>query len=89
MSETMDVLIVDDERTALKNLTRVLKKVVPDAVIAETDEADGALKLCRENIFDVVFLDINMPIGERNKADQTGHKHCHCDSVSGVRSEGL
>lgn len=61
MRETMDVLIVDDERTALKNLTRVLKKVVPDAVIAETDESDGALKLCREAIFDVVFLDINMP----------------------------
>ncbi|MBQ9437105.1 MAG: response regulator [Lachnospiraceae bacterium] len=57
----MDVLIVDDEQTALKNLTRVLKKVAPEADIQKTDDVEEALELCRRHAFDVVFLDIRMP----------------------------
>ena len=57
----MNILVVDDEQTAINNLIRVLKKVVPDAVIQQSDEAEEALNLCRNYTFDVVFLDINMP----------------------------
>lgn len=57
----MNILIVDDERTALIDLERALRKVVPDAEISKTDEVDTAAELCREQAFDVVFLDIRMP----------------------------
>ena len=57
----MNVLIVDDEQTALNNLERVLKKVVTNVIITKADEAEYALKLCRDNMYDIVFLDINMP----------------------------
>ena len=45
----MNILIVDDERTALIDLERALRKVVPDAEISKTDEVDTAAELCREH----------------------------------------
>ena len=57
----MKILIVDDERTALRDLERALGKVVPEAGIDSADEVDMALALCREREYDVVFLDIHMP----------------------------
>ncbi len=57
----MDVLIVDDERASINNLIRVLKKIEPDVMIHKTDDVDEALLMCRNNSFDVVFLDVNMP----------------------------
>ena len=57
----MNILIVDDERTALKDLERALRKVVPEAKVDMADEVDAALSLCREYVYDVVFLDIRMP----------------------------
>ena len=57
----MDILLVDDEVTALRDLARVMKKVAPEANIKEADEAEQALSLCRSQEFDVAFLDIAMP----------------------------
>ena len=57
----MEVLIVDDERTAQKNLARVLSKVTENAHVQMTEQAEEAVSLCRDFDFDVVFLDINMP----------------------------
>ena len=57
----MKILIVDDELTALRDLERALKKVVPDAEIQKADEVDTALTMVREQEFDVTFLDIHMP----------------------------
>lgn len=57
----MNILIVDDEQTAIRNLERVLRKIVPDASVDKADEAELALDFCREKDMDVVFLDINMP----------------------------
>ena len=57
----MNILIVEDEVTALRDLARTLKKTVPDAQIKQADRAETALSLCREQEFDVVFLDIRMP----------------------------
>jgi len=57
----MKILIVDDELTALRDLERALKKVVPDADIQKADEVDTALSMVREQEFDVTFLDIHMP----------------------------
>ena len=57
----MKILLVDDEITALKDLERVMKRAVEDAEIDKTDDSEDAVRLCRENAYDVAFLDINMP----------------------------
>ena len=57
----MEVLIVDDERTAQNHLARILSKVTEDAHVQMTDQAEEAVALCKSSDFDVVFLDINMP----------------------------
>ena len=57
----MNILIMDDEITAINNLARVLRKVVPDASVDKADEAETALLICAQKNLDVVFLDINMP----------------------------
>ena len=57
----MKILLVDDEITALTDLEHALKKVKPEAEIILADGVEKALAFCREECFDVIFLDINMP----------------------------
>ncbi|MBR1628187.1 MAG: response regulator [Lachnospiraceae bacterium] len=57
----MNIMIVDDERTAINNLVRILRKLVPQASIDKVEEAEEALSICRTKKPDVIFLDINMP----------------------------
>ncbi len=56
----MNILIVDDEAGALRDLFRVIKKVVPNEEIYTAREADTALKICKTVPLDVTFLDIRM-----------------------------
>ena len=57
----MNILIVDDEVSALRDLARVIGKVTPDATIQLAGDSQSALALCREHAPDVLFLDIRMP----------------------------
>lgn len=57
----MNILIVDDERTALNDLEKVLQSVAPGSKIYTAGLADEALQLCRGICFDVAFMDIQMP----------------------------
>ncbi len=57
----MNILIIDDEAGALRDLNRAVKKVVPDGTIYSTRKAGEALELCREKALDVAFVDIQMP----------------------------
>ena len=57
----MKILIVDDERMAIKSLKRVLRRVVPQAELFEAENGEEALLLCRKMAIDVVLLDIQMP----------------------------
>ncbi|MCR4904037.1 MAG: response regulator [Butyrivibrio sp.] len=57
----MNILVVDDEMAAIRDASRIIKKVEPEADIFSTEEAEEAIEICRENDIDVVFLDINMP----------------------------
>ncbi|MCR5451504.1 MAG: response regulator [Lachnospiraceae bacterium] len=57
----MKLLIVDDEIGALRDLTRVVKKVIPDEEILTSKNSKNALEICKEKPLDVIFLDINMP----------------------------
>lgn len=57
----MRFLVVDDEPLALRDLSEILRKVVPDCKIAGCTTASEAMKTVqnRENgDFDVAFLDI-------------------------------
>lgn len=56
----MKILIVDDEALALSRLKRMLNTLGHDDVI-EADSAANALEAVKENHFDLVLLDINMP----------------------------
>ena len=56
----MKILIVDDEALALSRLKRMLN-TLGHADIIEADNAEDALDSIKENHFDLVLLDINMP----------------------------
>ncbi len=57
----MNILVVDDEVAAIRDISRIIKKVEPQSVIYEAEEADEAVEICQQNEIDVAFLDINMP----------------------------
>lgn len=57
----MVIYAIDDEQNAREYLIDKISKVVPDATIIDFDKPENALKAAKENPFDVVFLDINMP----------------------------
>jgi len=54
------ILIVDDEELARARLLRMLG-TLEYKQIKEAQDADEAIALCKEEKFDLVFLDINMP----------------------------
>ena len=56
----MKILIVDDEELARARLLRMLKTLGHESV-QEAQDADEAVAFAKENEYDIVFLDINMP----------------------------
>ena len=59
----MKALIVDDELLSRKNISALLRANCPEiSEIFESDSADSAIKLVHKETFDLVFLDIEMPI---------------------------
>jgi CheY-like chemotaxis protein len=57
----MRVLIVDDSQTVRSVIRRVLERSIFRIEIVEAGDGATALARCREEQFDVVFLDFNMP----------------------------
>lgn len=57
----MNILIVDDRRMIISDLTDELSKLYPEAKCTGTTEPLSVMQLCEQNDFDVVFLDIEMP----------------------------
>ena len=57
----MKALIVDDERLARAELTRLLDKFTEIEIIAEASNGEEAIKFIEELKPDLVFLDIQMP----------------------------
>ena len=58
MQNHIKILIVDDERIAVKNLEHILKK--EGYAVAGTGSSSNALKLLEEQQFDVVLTDLRM-----------------------------
>ncbi len=61
MSETLKVLIVDDERPARKDLTRILGKIEGFEKAGEAGNGLKAVEMIRDGAPDIVLLDIQMP----------------------------
>lgn len=56
----MRIAVIDDERPARSELMHQLVEIVPDATISEADCGSAALEMMSRNIFDLVFIDINL-----------------------------
>ena len=61
MSETLKVLIVDDERPARRDLTRILGKIEGFEKAGEAGDGLKAVEMIRTGAPDIVLLDIQMP----------------------------
>ena len=61
MTNTLRVLIVDDERLSRRRLRRLLAQDSTLAVVAECPTARDALQCLERNQIDIGFLDIQMP----------------------------
>ena len=57
----MRALIVDDERLARAELTRLLDKFPEIEIVSEASNGEEAIKLIEEHKPDLVFLDVQMP----------------------------
>ena len=57
----MRILIADDHQMIVEGLELDLQDILPDADIIGTTSAEEALRILSEQMFDVVFLDIDMP----------------------------
>lgn len=56
----MKILVVDDEKIALKRIVRVLSRLYPEADIVSTQDPGTAEMLFDQDV-DIAFLDIEMP----------------------------
>ena len=57
----MKVLIVDYSKFSRFNLKMTVLDVFPDWEIVESSDGRHALRLLDTNVFDIFFIDINMP----------------------------
>jgi len=58
---SLRVLIVDDERYARERLRELLDGREAVAAVAQADSGEAAIRALREDAYDLVFLDVQMP----------------------------
>ncbi|MBP5310880.1 MAG: response regulator [Lachnospiraceae bacterium] len=57
----MNILVVDDDRSSLENIKKIVNELMPESECIAFDSSLNVLAKAREQEFDVAFLDINMP----------------------------
>ena len=57
----MKILVADDHPLIVKGMMLDLEELVPEAQITVTTKPADVLPLCREERFEVIFMDIDMP----------------------------
>ncbi len=57
----MKFLVVDNDKSSLKNLCRIIESAAPEAELRAAKDSDDALEIMRDFVPDVVFLEIRMP----------------------------
>lgn len=55
------ILVVDDSRLARRVAVGILERSRPDWTVVEASDAEEAVAILRDQIVDIVLLDINMP----------------------------
>lgn len=58
---TKNVLIVDDSRISRLMLRTIIEMRLPQLNVFEAEDAEEALKTCKEQTIDFITLDMNMP----------------------------
>jgi CheY-like chemotaxis protein len=61
MSQEKQVLLVDDSRISRLMLKAIIQNSYPEWIVSEAEDAMAALVACKENAFDFITLDMNMP----------------------------
>ncbi|MFT3704299.1 MAG: response regulator transcription factor [Agriterribacter sp.] len=54
------ILLVDDHKIVRVAVKMIIKEMLPDAFIAEADDADAALAAVKKRDYDVIVLDMNL-----------------------------
>ncbi|SNS83118.1 two component transcriptional regulator, LytTR family [Anaerovirgula multivorans] len=57
----LNILVVEDNQVERKNLVRLLKNVNNDVRIYEADTGEEAIKILKEEVIGLFFLDIELP----------------------------
>jgi two-component system, NarL family, invasion response regulator UvrY len=57
------ILIADDHEVVRSGLAILVKSVLPDMNVSQTESLDGAIEFLREQKADLILCDINMPGG--------------------------
>ncbi len=57
----MNILVVDDDRASLDEISGIINRIMPDSVCVVCDSSLAALAKAREQEFDAAFLDVKMP----------------------------
>ncbi len=61
-TSTHKVLVVDDNKINILLAKTILNKLLPNAIIIEAQDGDKAVQLSKEHQFDIIFMDVQMPI---------------------------
>ena len=55
-------LVVDDMQTNRVVLSNLIRKIDPEALVTLAVHGQEAVAICRDNIFDMIFMDVHMPV---------------------------
>lgn len=62
------ILLADDHGVVRLGLSLIIKKLRPDAILNEVDDYQKVMTIIKEETFDLVILDLNMPNGNFQEA---------------------
>ena len=57
----MKILVIDDEKTVLQGLDKLLRTARPDDAVVCYDDPFAALRYAKQNNVDIVISDVQMP----------------------------
>ena len=58
----MRILLCDDELPILQQISAKIKQLLPESQVTETTDATKLLRLLQEQVYDILLLDIDMPV---------------------------
>ncbi|MFV8342686.1 ATP-binding protein [Flavobacterium sp. XS2P39] len=56
------ILVVEDNKINMLLIKTLLNTIVPNCIVVESSQGTDAIKLCKKEQFDLIFMDIQMPV---------------------------